>query len=87
MGDAHENTIFLEDSFLVNKNLEISNFHYLIICVIVALVFEVNLAILTWMKVKKIGLLLLAFAIRVWNNRFVCGISTCFTVYTITLDR
>ena len=67
-----------------NGNVKFSLFD---ICVIVALVFEVNLAILTWMKVKEIGLLLLAFPIRVWNNRFVCGISTCFTVYTITLKR
>ena len=38
-------------------------------------------------NILMVGFLLLAFPIRVWNNSFVCGIITCFRVYTITLNR
>ena len=38
-------------------------------------------------NILMIGLLLLAFPIRIWKNSFVCGLFTIFRVYTVTLNR
>ena len=38
-------------------------------------------------NILMIGLLILAFPIRIWNNSFVCGLFTFFRVYTVTLNR
>ena len=38
-------------------------------------------------NILMIGLFILAFPIRIWNNSFVCGLFTFFRVYTVTLNR
>ena len=38
-------------------------------------------------NILMIGLLILAFPIRIWKNSFVCGLFTIFRVYTVTLNR
>ena len=38
-------------------------------------------------NILMVGLLLIAYPIRIWNNSVLCGIFSCFRVYTVTLNR
>ena len=38
-------------------------------------------------NIMMVGLLLLAFPVRIWNNRYLCVGITFYRVFTVTLNR